>query len=154
MTPTTCHALRRLLFFSCDESARFIAPSPLSEEQWHELEHGNDPIPEDIAQRIVELVEWRSVALAAMADTIRQQIKDNGVPETIFILWYNRLEDWISLPERKPVMWRIQQSVCAALAGMFQTVRLVPFDMDGYVQWLNGREDTESMRSEWASSVG
>ena len=154
MSPTTFQALRRLLFFTGKEAAQFIPAAPLSEEQWHAWERGVQPVPEDIAQRMIALVDWRSTALAAMADTIRQQIKDKGVPESIFILWYDHVEDWSSLPKREPVMWRVQQAVCAALVGMFQTVRLVPFDANAYLQWLNGREDTESMRAEWASSVG
>jgi Domain of unknown function (DUF1870). len=154
MGPANFQALRRLLFFTSKEAAQFIAASPLSEQQWLAWENGVEPIPEDIVQRILMLVDWRATALAAMADTIRQQIKDKGIPESIFILWYDRREDWISLPGREPAMWRVQQAVCAALTGMFQTVCLVSFDVNAYTRWLNGREDTESMRTEWASLTG
>lgn len=158
MTPTTLQALRRLLFFTRKDASLFIATSPerpqgVSEQEWNQWEEGELPIPENIAQRITELVDWRSTALAATADTIRQQIKDKGVPESVFIIWYENLEDWESLPNREPVMWRLQQAVCAALAGMFSTVCLVPFNSAAYSVWLDGREDSEPMRAQWASST-
>ncbi|MBS1228821.1 MAG: hypothetical protein H6R17_2098 [Proteobacteria bacterium] len=157
MTPTTLVALRRLLFFTTQEAALFVAasserPQGVSDQQWRQWEDGEQPIPADLARRITELVDWRSTALAATADTIRQQIKDKGVPEAVFIIWYERLDDWKSLPNREPLMWRLQQAVCAALAGMFSTVRLVAFDAAAYTGWLAGRDDSESMRAQWASA--
>ena len=150
--------MRRLLFFTAQEAARLVAASPerpqgVSDEQWQQWEDGEQPIPADLAHKITELVDWRSTALAATADTIRQQIKDKGVPEAVFIIWYENLVDWESLPNRNPLMWRLQQAVCAALVGMFSTIRLVPFDAVAYAAWLSDREDTESMRAQWASST-
>jgi len=150
--------MRRLLFFTAQEAARLVAASPerpqgVSDEQWQQWEDGEQPIPADLAHKITELVDWRSTALAATADTIRQQIKDKGVPEAVFIIWYDKLVDWKSLAHREPLMWRLQQAVCAALAGMFSTVRLVPFDAAAYAVWLADRDDAESMRAHWASST-
>ena len=158
MTPTTLQALRRLLFYTPQEAALFVAASPerpqgVSDQQWQQWEDGVQPVPADLAQKITELVDWRSTALAATADTIRQQIKDKGVPEAVFIIWYESLDDWKSLPNRDPAMWRLQQTVCAALAGMFSTVCLISFDAAAYAVWLADREDTESMRAQWASST-
>ena len=158
MTPTTLQALRRLLFFTLQEAASLLAasserPQGVSEPQWRQWEDGGQPIPADLALRITELVDWRSTALAATADTIRQQIKDKGVPEAVFIIWYESLDDWTSLPNRDPLMWRLQQAVCAALAAMFSTIRLVSFDAAAYAAWLEDREDSESMRAQWASST-
>jgi hypothetical protein len=158
MTPTTLQALRRLLFFTCHEASQLIAASPerpqgVTDRQWQQWEEGGQPIPEDLALRITELVDWRSTALAATADTVRQQIKDKGLPESVFIIWYETLSDWKSLPNREPVMWRLQQSVCAALSGMFSTIRLVQFDPAAYAAWLSDSDDSESMRAQWASST-
>lgn len=159
MTPTTLQALRRLLFFSRQEAALLVAasaecPQGVSDQQWQRWENGEQPIPVDLARKITELVDWRATALAATADAIRQQIKDKGgIPEAVFIIWYDSLDDWKSLPNRDPLMWRIQQAVCAALAGMFSTVCLVRFDAAAYAAWLTGRDDTESMRAQWASST-
>ena len=158
MTPTTLQALRRLLFFTPQEAASLVAadaehPQGVSEPQWQQWEDGAQAIPADLARRITELADWRSTALAATADTIRQQIKDKGVPEAVFIIWYESLDDWKSLPNRDPLMWRLQQAVCAALVAMFSTVRLVAFDAAAYAAWLADREDAESMRAQWASST-
>jgi hypothetical protein len=158
MTPTTLQALRRLLFLTRQEASQFVAASPehpqgVSDQEWQQWEEGNQPIPADIAKRIKELVDWRSTALAATADTIRQQIKGKGIPESVFIVWYENLNDWKSLPNREAVMWRLQQAVCAALVGMFSTIRLVVFDVEAYTQWLASRDDSEAMRAEWAASV-
>ena len=158
MTPTTLQALRRLLFYTPQEAGLFVAashehPQGVSAEQWLQWENGDHPVPAELAHRITELVDWRSTALAATADTIRQQIKDKGIPEAVFIIWYESLDDWKSLPNRDPVMWRLQQTVCAALAGMFSTVCLVPFYAAAYAAWLSDREDTGSMRAQWASST-
>ncbi len=153
MTPTTLQALRRLLFFSHGEAARWVAAPAVTERQWQAWEDGSEPLPEAVVQRMRELVEWRSTALAATADNIRGQIREKGgVPEAIIILWYEREEDWASLPHREPVMWRIQQSVCAGLLGMFHTIVPVPFDAAAYSRWLDGRQDAESLRAEWAST--
>ena len=153
MNPTTLQAIRRLLFFTRAEAAQWIAAPSVSEEQWLRWEDGSVPLPEAVIQRLQELNDWRSTALAATADNIRQQIREKGgVPEAILILWYQRLEDWTSLPHREAVMWRIQQSVSAALMGMFNTLRPVPFDADEYCRWLNSRTDSESLRAEWVST--
>ena len=159
MTPTTLYALRRLLFLSLEEATEFIAvPADtnhaVSVLDWQQWEIGTQPIPECVIQKTIELVDWRSAALAATADNIRQQIKASaGVPESVFIIWYEHLADWQSLPNRVPVMWRIQQSVCAALAGMFRTVRLVSFDPVAYAIWLGERADSESLRGQWAATA-
>ena len=153
MNPTTLQAIRRLLFFTCAEAAQWIAVPPVSEELWCRWEDGSATPPEAVTQRLQELNDWRSTALAATSDNIRQQIREKGgVPEAIIILWYQRLEDWTSLPHREAVMWRIQQSVCAALLGMFNTLKPIPFDAEEYCRWSNGREDSESLRAEWVST--
>ena len=159
MSPTALQALRQLLFFNTQDAARLIAASPthpqgVTEDTWQQWECGALPIPPEIAERMKELNDWRSDALAATADNIRIQITEkSGMPDSIFVIWYDSLEDWLSLPSRDPIMWRLQQSVCAALMGMFSIVKPVRFDAAGYHAWRGEREDTESLRGEWASTV-
>ena len=39
------------------------------------------------------------MALDATADNIRVQMKEKGgTPESIFVIWYDNLEDWKSMP--------------------------------------------------------
>ena len=138
MTPTMLKGLRRLFFFTVPEAARFITtshdtPQGTSEQRWREWENGESPIPESLIVRMKELNEWRSLALDATADNIRIQMREKGgAPKAIFVIWYDTLDDWMTLPKRDPVMWRLQQSVCAALLGTFDTVKLVRFDMANY----------------------
>ena len=159
MTPTSLKALRKLLFFTVQEAAQLIAASPdqpqgVSDLVWQQWEDGRAPIPEFVATRINELNEWRSMALDATADNIRVQMKEKGgKPESIFVIWYDKLEDWKSMPNREPIMWRLQQAVCASLLGMFSIIKLIPFDATSYSTWLSGREDSESLRAEWAGTA-
>lgn len=159
MTPTALQALRRLLFFKSQDAARLIAataeqPQGVSEQTWQKWESGDLPIPDYVAQKLIELNDWRSAALDATADNIRVQMKEKGgTPESIFVIWYDSLEDWTSLPNREPVMWSLQQAVCASLMGMFSIIKLIPFNSVAYGVWLAGRDDNESLRAEWAASV-
>ena len=159
MNRTDLQALRRLLFFTIQDAAQFIAATPespngVSEASWQAWENGEQPIPSAVIERITDLCEWRSDALAATADNIRIQINEkSGMPDSIFVIWYERLEDWMSLPNREPVMWRLQQSVCAGLKGIYSIVKLVCFDADAYRIWLDQREDSDALRAEWASTL-
>lgn len=159
MNRTDLQALRCLLFFTIEDAAKYIAATPehpdgVSISEWQAWEKGDQPIPREVIERITELCEWRSDALAATADNIRIQINEkSGMPDSIFVIWYERLEDWLSLPNREPVMWRLQQSVCAGLKGMYSIVRLVCFDREAYSTWRGEREDTDSLRAEWASTL-
>ena len=159
MTPTALQAIRRLLFFKTQDAAQLIAATTeqaqgVSEQTWLQWEKGDTPIPEYIAKKMLELNEWRSLALDATADNIRVQLKEKGgTPESIFVIWYDTLEDWTSLPNREPVMWRLQQAVCASLLGMFSIIKLVPFNSLAYNTWRADREDSEALRAEWASTV-
>jgi len=159
MSPTSLKALRSLLFFTVQDAAQLIAASPdqpqgVSDLQWQQWEDGSTPVPEYVSTRMNELNDWRSMALDATADNIRVQMKEKGgTPESIFVIWYDSLDDWKSLPNREPVMWRLQQAVCASLLGMFSIVKLIPFDSAAYSTWLSGREDSESLRAEWAGTV-
>jgi hypothetical protein len=52
------------------------------------------------------------------------------------------------------VLWRPQQSVCAALLAEFPgRVRLVSVDGPAYADWLGRRNDGEALRSAWAAAV-
>ena len=159
MNPTELKALRQLLFFPEQDAARLIAatssqPQGVAEDTWLQWESGTQPIPAAVISRIKELNDWRADVLAATADNIRIQITEkSGQPDSIFVIWYDTLEDWLSLPDRDPVMWHLQQSVCAGLKGMYSIVKLVRFDATAYRAWLGGREDGEALRAEWASTV-
>lgn len=64
-------ALRHLLFFSVPEAALLLAssddrPTGVQERSWRRWEDGTNPVPDNIAQQILRLCEWRAKALEAM----------------------------------------------------------------------------------------
>lgn len=158
MTPATMQALRRLLFFSRPEAALLVAasaerPDGVSDRAWRQWEDGERNIPADVARNLSALAAWRETALAGAMAAIRKQEAERGAAERVDLIWYETIDDWISLPGREPELFRPQQSVCAALAAAIPAVRLVPFDGPAYATWLCGRGDSELMRSQWAGSA-
>lgn len=153
MNPATLQALRRLLFFSRQEAALLVAasdtrPRGVSDRAWRQWEAGEFAVPPDVAQRITRLAEWRQSAIYAAV----KQIAAAPYGSNIALVWYESIDDWSSLPVREPVFWRPQQSVCAALLAEFPgRLRLVSFDAPAYSAWLSGREDSETLRSQWAA---
>lgn len=138
-------ALRRLLFFSIPEAAALVGG--VSEQAWRRWEAGSRAAPDDVAQRMRGLADWRQAAIDAAVCQI------STVPEAaVALIWYTTLDDWASLPGREPALWRPQQSAVAALAAEFcGRVALVPFDGPAYAAWLAGRSDNETARSQWAA---
>lgn len=157
MTPTTLQALRRLLFFTRQEAARWIAAGPdrpdgVSDRAWRQWETGEFAVPADVAHNISALAAWRETATRAARGQINADIRARGEPERISLVWYETLADWLSLPGRDPALWRPQQSACAAILGAApEVVRLVPFVAGNYETWLENRPDSDKMRTVWAA---
>lgn len=146
MTPTTLQALRRLLFFSRPEAAELVGG--VTERSWNFWESGDRPIPADVIERINDLVLWRESAIHAAT----HQILDADIPANtdVYLVWYDKLDDWMSLPGRKPELWRPQCSVVAQICADIDAIA-VPFDAHDYQNWLDKRADSESMRAQWAT---
>lgn len=151
-------ALRRLLFLSRQESALWVAASPdrphgVSDRAWRMWEDGERPVPEDVAGRMLRLASWRLAAVETAGAAIEsgRASLPHGSKVNVSLVWYATLEAWITLPGRKPLLWRPQQSVVAEVFGRFPGTRLVTFDGPAYAAWLAGRPDSEAMRSQWAA---
>ena len=141
-------ALRRLLFFSAPEAAAMIGG--VSEQTWRRWEAGARRVPDDVEQQMRDLAAWRLSAI----DAAVKQISASPNGAQVVLVWYSTLDDWATLPGREPALWRPQQSVCAALmAEFFGAVRLVQFDGPAYSAWLAGRQDSETMRGQWAAAL-
>ena len=140
-------AARRLLFFSPPEAAAMV--SDTSEQAWRRWESGARKVPDDVAQRMRELIEWRQAAI----DATIKQISVAPHDSVIALIWYDNLDDWATLPGREPAQWRPHQSICAGILAEFPgRLSLVRFDPVTYSAWLAGREDTETMRGQWAAA--
>lgn len=154
MNPVTLQALRRLLFFSRQEAALLVAasdtrPRGVSDRAWRQWEAGDFAVPHDVAQQIIRMAEWRQSAI----DAAVKQIASSPAGSDIALVWYDTIDDWSSLTGREPVLWRPQQSVCAALLAEFPgRLRLVNFNVPAYSAWLSDRDDSETMRSCWAAA--
>jgi hypothetical protein len=131
MTPTTLQALRRLLFFSVPEAAEHIGG--VTERSWRKWEDGDRAIPQDVIDRIGEMVAWRTRALAeaesAMTDArraMRSASHDEGAAPTV--TWYATPEAWARAEGKKAAsMWRPHCSVVAELCARHGAVA-VPTD--------------------------
>ena len=127
-------------------SARLVGA--VTEQTWRRWEAGAWPVPDDVARRMTEIVDWRIAAMEATGAQMRAAPDD----VRLAIIWYRALEDWMTLPGREPALWRPQQSVCGDLFVQFPRLVPVPFDGPAYFSWLGSRAHSEAMRSQWAAS--
>lgn len=160
MIPAHLQALRRLLFFSRQEAAILVAasverPEGVSDRAWKMWEEGERPIPADVAARLLGLAAWRSVAIQSAQTQIENSIAQlpADAEAEIALLWYEHMDDWISLAGRDPVHFRPQQSVVAEVLARITKTKLVAFNSRNYSIWLQGRTDSEQLRSRWAAEV-
>lgn len=150
-------ALRRLLFFSVPEAAQWVAasddrPEGVSERAWRLWEAGERPVPEDVAERLRTLAMWRQQMLAQAGSEIARAHAAHGAPADIVLVWYDDLAAWKTKGE-PDFIWRPHCSALAHLAGMYDNVRLVSFDLKTYRKWLASRADSPALRSAWAAQV-
>lgn len=101
------HALRRLLFFTQPEFA--ILVSGTSERAVKHWEAGARPVPEDVANRVRELLQSRQNYLHHFINSPYKSI-----------VFYSRIQDF---PD-SPVLWRPHQSACAAACAIDPSITL------------------------------
>lgn len=160
MNPWTLQALRRLLFFSRPEAALLVAasdkrPNGVSDRAWRQWEDGERSIPPDVAENIDRLADWRRTAIdeaVTRIEVARASLPANAELD-MALVWYESMDDWLTLAGRDPVLFRPQQSVVAELMERFPVTRLVRFDPPAYSAWLGKRTDSESIRGQWAASI-
>jgi len=144
-------ALRRLLFFSVPEAAECIGDC--RERSWRKWESGDRGVPDDVADRIRLMIKWRGQAIQAMVESIADGERASGViPENIVLVWYDSVDDWITLDGRESALFRPQCSVIAEVAAAYKC-NIVVFNPAGYFDWLDGHgwKDSEQMRGQWAA---
>ncbi|WP_411753507.1 DUF1870 family protein [Serratia sp. (in: enterobacteria)] len=150
MNNTEFEAARRLLFFSLAEAATIVAG--VSEQTWRRWEAGAKPIPDDVTETMSFLMKWRDNAILGAV----QQLEESPDPQNteIFLVWYQTMDDFGTLPDREPIFWRPHQSVCSALLAAFPgQINLVKFSPPEYSKWLGDQQDSETLRSAWATGI-
>lgn len=145
-------ALRHLLFFSVPEAALLVAASPdrpigVQERTWRRWEDGTLTVPDNIAKIILKLAEWRETAIDSVVESICAAEEQFGEDHDTHFIWYDTLDDWLTLEGRDALLWRPNCSVCADAAAM--GVRLIAFNSADYSTWLGNRKDSEKMRAAW-----
>jgi len=151
MNGPTLKALRNLLFFTMDEASHLIGNVQL--RSWQYWEAGQRPIPADVIEKITSLAKWRGQAVTAGAQAIEgmlSQLPPDAEFDPIGLVSYASVEDWMTLPDREPVLWKPHCSVIAEMCACLP-VQVVIFDGPAYAKWLAGRDDNETMRSHWAA---
>jgi len=155
MNAPELQALRRLLFFSAAEAARYLAadedrPQGVEERTWNRWEAGKMPVPPNVAATVLQAVAYRDQAIQQITAEVLRTRQDQGAPEYVALLWCAELDDW----QHPPVLWRPQQSALAwSVAASPGFIRLVAFDARAFNLWrlAQGMADSPDARAAWAS---
>lgn len=136
MTPTELQSLRRFLFYSAPEAARWVAaddqrPQGVEERTWNRWEAGARPAPDNIAARVASLAAWRG----QVVDAGRLAGAQAGRPLVVVV--FDDADDWPG----PGALRRPHQSAAAQLLAELGSdlVRLVPFDAADFRAWRQGR---------------
>ena len=121
MDKSRLQALRRLLFLSRQEAALWVAagadrPQGVTDRSWRMWEGGTRNIPDDVADNIERLSVWRTAAIKAQSPSGRGA-------KLVILPWFDSLDSWLAAGN-EAILWRPQQSVCAAICAAFDSVRL------------------------------
>lgn len=137
-------AIRLLMFFNVPEAAAMIGGT--DERTWASWEAGEQPLPEEVAIKFATILDWYKGSLQRM----RQCILAN--PNKLMVsLWYDTLDDWLSLDIHEPVLWRPEQAVTAAVLGEFtDQLKVIKFNLPKYAEWLGARQDSQESRGAWS----
>ncbi len=140
MNAAELQALRRLLFFSVAEAARYVAadaqrPGGVEERTWNRWEAGKVPIPANVAQALYHLVAVRESRVQDLKAMIRLS-KATELP--LVLPWYDDIEDWV---HPRSLMRPIQSAHAAVASVESAMLRLVPFDGVAYARWARDRKE-------------
>ena len=169
ISPIQLKAIRQLLFFSIEEAASLVAaseekPNGVHPALWMDWEQGSKRIPDYIEDTLVELLDFRLNAIETATEKLNQHEDDSEDDEdmddfddeddqpTLVAIWYDKLEDFTSLPGCEPILWKPQCSVVAELIATFGA-DAIPFDGKTYRAWLGQRKDSDKLRAQWAAEV-
>ena len=105
-------ALRKLFFLSVAEAAEHIGG--VSARSWQFWESGKYSIPEDVADKMLQLAQRR----LNMIETCEDLINENPEAEETTQQYYSSLESFAArYPAATMIDWRLAQSVAAYFCG-------------------------------------
>lgn len=98
-------ALRKILFFTVPEASKYIAGHKSSHRTWQYYESGKAEIPDDVIQKIEDLLEKRERMIGYF-------LSKNAA------YWYRSFEQYAeNFPDGTIADWRIRQAAIASVVA-------------------------------------
>lgn len=157
MTPAELKTLREAVGLSVPDLAELASVQERTVRYW---ESGRNQVPPDVEALVLGIDQQLDALAAQVMTVVREQIAAHGgQPEDIVLLRYRENADlWHFRPDFKPLPTTTHGALLArcraALADLHVKTRIVYMEPQAYGQWLDGRKDSEALRSEWAALQG
>lgn len=154
MTPAELKTMREAVGLSVPDLAALADVQERTVRYW---ESGRNSVPDDVAAMVLGVDNQLSTLAAQTLTLVREVIDQHGRPEDITLLRYRENADlWHFRPDFKPLPTTTHGALLArcraALDDLHVKTRIVYMEPQVYGQWLEGRKDSEMLRSEWAAS--
>lgn len=108
MNAKELQALRKMLMLDVSEAADIIGG--VSKRSWQYWESGRSPVPDDVENKMMGLLEQRQYLMSEIEARINKEGGTISVP-----FYVNRAEFAEANPGKSILPWRISQSVAAEL---------------------------------------
>jgi len=134
--------------------------APVGERTIRYWESGDVPVPDDVADLLLELDGSISQAVAGAMAQVRAVIKKQGRgPTETHMVRYRENEDlWRYQPEMKGLPATYHAAMInrarVALSRIGIATRIVWMNPSEYTRWLAGRDDSAGLRAVWAAEQG
>lgn len=122
MTPATLRTLREALSFTVEGLAQVLGVNRRTLVRWESV-NSIDPVPEDVARRVVELIEWVEDTVEAALEAIETQ----DPPEGTAIDLYRYVSADSAYRAGLEVPWPVHNAAMGRLASELLVLGYVPF---------------------------
>lgn len=152
MTPAELKTIREAVGLSVPDLAALAHVQERTVRYW---ESGRNAVPADVCAMVLAIDKQLADLTAQTLLFVRELIDKQGQPENITLLRYRENSDlWHFRPDFKPLPATTHGALLArcraALADLHVATRIVYMEPQAYAAWLDGRVDSETIRSEWA----
>ena len=155
MTPAELKTIRESLGLPLQWVADQAKVQLRSAQYW---ESGQRSVPDDVAKMLLGLDEQFWQLVADYMAQVKEIVEENGaLPEEVVLIRYKTDADlWKFHPEFRPIPANAHAALISRTRrGLWElgVPSIIEYmEPAEYKAWLNGREDDEEMRSEWALS--
>lgn len=154
MNPAELKTMREAVGLSVPDLAALTNVQERTVRYW---EAGRNHVPPDVKALVLGIDQQLDYLVDQVRAVVRGQIAGHGgSPADIVLLRYRENADlWHFLPDFKPLPTTTHGALLArcraALADLHVKTRIVYMEPQAYAQWMDGRKDSEALRSEWAA---